>query len=375
MSPMDKQKNICLSFLGNANYDSRVINIYSSLKKGNFVIKTVSFEWLAHRTFPDASPEFKVIKIRRRPSVVFYLSFYFSLMKEFLFCKCDYFFAEDVFTLPFASLLKKIKKFSLIYDCRELYPFLAGLRKKSWNQKLVAWLEKKFIYSTDRVLVTGEMDKKFLEDFYGLKNVVVQRNLPAKIKIKPKDLRKEFKIGKTEFILIYQGVLLEGRGIALIIKALQHLENVKFLILGDGDYRHHFENLTEELGIKNKVIFAGRIPQSELLNYTAGADLGLAIIENLSKSYYYALPNKLFEYIASGVPVLVSDLPQMRNVVEKYDVGKIVTDLDEEKIAVKIRELIQEKEKLLRYKNNCLTAFAELNWDVEFEKNKGFILE
>ncbi len=372
---MGEKKNICIAFLGNAYYDTRVMNLYASLKNLNYKIKIVSFEWLQRKENPQLNSEIKLFNIRRRPSLLFYLSFVFHTVKEFLFCRCDYFFAEDVFTLPIAALLKKIKKFKIIYDSRELYPFLAGLKGKNKNQEFVAHIEKKNIYSTDRVLVTGEMDKEFLEDYYKIDNVLLQRNLPLKREIKRKNLHEEFKIPEGDFILIYQGVLLKGRGITLIIKALKYLDNVKFLILGEGDFKEEFELFAKENKVSEKVIFAGRVNQTELLNYTAGGDVGLAVIENLSKSYYYALPNKLFEYIAAGVPQIVSALPQMKGIVEKFGTGLVVEDLSPENIANVIKNLLASKERLAEYKDNCAKAFEELNWEKEFSKNKELIFD
>ncbi len=368
-----KKNKICIAFLGNAFYDSRAFNFFHSLKKEGFNVKLISFEWLG-RENENKIDGIKIIKIRRRPSAFFYFAFYFFLLKEFLFEKCDHFFAEDIFTLPFAVMLKKIKNFSLVYDARELYPFLAGLKDKSLNQKIIASIERKFIYSTNRVIVTGEMDAEFLSEYYKINNVVVQRNLPLQRKIVAKDLRKIFNIPEGAFILVYQGVLLEGRGIGLVIKALRYLKNVLFLIFGDGDRKEFFEELVVENEVKDKVIFAGSVSQEELPDFTAGADLGLALIENISKSYYYALPNKLFEYIAAGVPALVSDLPQMRKIVLHYGVGEVLKELNPKSVSEKIKSLIKDKEKMLGFKENLKSAAEELNWEAEFQKRKGEIL-
>jgi glycosyltransferase involved in cell wall biosynthesis len=118
------------------------------------------------------------------------------------------------------------------------------------------------------------------------------------------DFREEYGIPADKIILLYQGVLLEGRGIPLIMRTMRQVENSVLLILGDGEQKHNFQKLATELGVNDRIIFAGTIQQSELINYTAGADIGLSLIENISISYYHALPNKLFEDIMAGLPVL-----------------------------------------------------------------------
>jgi glycosyltransferase involved in cell wall biosynthesis len=110
--------------------------------------------------------------------------------------------------------------------------------------------------------------------------------------------------------------------------------------------------------------------QSELINYTAGADIGVSLIENISKSYYYALPNKLFEYIMSNIPVLISDLPQMKKIVDDYNVGRYVTLEDKSSLEKVLSEMLNESNSIEQYKINAEKASKELNWQKEFEKVK-----
>ena len=91
----------------------------------------------------------------------------------------------------------------------------------------------------------------------------------------------------------------------------------------------------------DRIHFLGAVNHNELLTYTASADIGLALIENISISYYYALPNKLFEYIMAGVPILSSNLPQMKKVIDDYQVGKYVDPEHENDLVSNLNELIK----------------------------------
>jgi glycosyltransferase involved in cell wall biosynthesis len=119
----------------------------------------------------------------------------------------------------------------------------------------------------------------------------------------------------------------------------------------------------------------GTIAQEELINYTAGGDLGICLIENISVSYYHALPNKLFEYINAGLPVISSNLPQMKKIVDNYDTGIVVDDLSAESIASSIKKLIHEKGLREKYSLNCLKASKDLNWQNEYERTKARLFE
>ncbi|MDZ7765466.1 MAG: glycosyltransferase [Melioribacteraceae bacterium] len=110
------------------------------------------------------------------------------------------------------------------------------------------------------------------------------------------------------------------------------------------------------------------------MNYTAAADVGVCLIENISISYYHALPNKLFEYIMAGIPVISSSLPQMKKIVEQYNVG-VCVDLEKTTdVSNDLNEMLSDESKLETYKDNCKKAAQELNWDVEFEKVKDKLL-
>ncbi|MCB9249251.1 MAG: glycosyltransferase [Ignavibacteriales bacterium] len=273
------------------------------------------------------------------------------------------------------TFFAKLNKAKIFYNSREIYAHLAGLRKKKFVQKIIAKIESKFIGKVDFVLVTGEMDKEYLAESYGLNNILVLRNLPKftevkKIKI---DLREKLNIPNDQKILLYQGVILEGRGIKKVIDVLDKINNAHFVIIGDGEFRKQFESEITGKPIESRVHFIGQVNHKDLLSYTASADLGLALIENISLSYYYALPNKIFEYIMAEVPILCSDLPQMKKIVDDYKVGNYV-NLEKDNLANAINRMLNDNELLNEYKANCKQAAKELNWDFEFNKIKDLLL-
>lgn len=370
------KKKIVIAFLGNIFNDSRVFNLNNSLLKEDHDVKVISFDWENKEFKQIISPNISVYKLSKaKSSILFYLKFIFLLIKDLLKNKADIYFAEDVFTLPFVYFMAKKNKAKLYYNSREFYAFLGGLRNKSFHQKVISSIEKSFIHNPDLVLTTGEMDSEFLQEFYGINNTLVIRNLPVyKEPDKIVDLREKLNLNNEVKIFLYQGVILEGRGIELFIRNLKKIENAVFVIIGDGPFRSTFEKIAEEENLTDRVFFLGKVPHEELINYSAGADFGLVLIENISKSYYYALPNKLFEYIAAGLPVISSNLPQMRKVVENYKVGEII-DIEEKKdFNEKISNLVKDRDKFEHYKQNCMTAAKELNWQKEFESIKRTLL-
>jgi glycosyltransferase involved in cell wall biosynthesis len=369
------QKSICIAFLGNALHDSRIVNLTNSLKEDNCRVQVISFDWfISNQSYFDQT--YSIYKLEKKNSLLFYLKYAFILINQLLRTKADIYFAEDFYTLPFVTIIAKLKRAKVYYNSRELYAFIGGLRNRPFLQSVVKAIEKLFITRVDIVLTTGEMDSHFIENFYGIKNTLVIRNVPLlRYPDSIINFRGKYNLPVNSFILLYQGVLLEGRGIPLVLKAMKRLPKTVLIILGNGEQKKNFQKLSEEYGLVNRVIFAGTIQQHELVNYTAGADLGLTLIENISVSYYHALPNKLFEYIMAGLPVLSSDLPQMKRIVETYNVGEAISIKDETGIVKSIQHIIDNPDQLKRYRENCLSAAKELNWQEEYKKVRRQLLE
>ncbi|MEW6003826.1 MAG: glycosyltransferase [Stygiobacter sp.] len=364
---MHTKKKICIAFLGNPYHDSRVTNLYNSLVEDGYDVTVISFNWFSEEITNEKKYIVHEIS-RKQGSLFFYLSFILKLFFSISKTKAHIYFAEDIYTLPLIVFWGKLRKAKIFYNSREIYAFIGGLRNRPILQKFITSIEKYFIQKVDLVLTTGEMDTEFLKNFYHLNNVITVRNIP--LYQSPTfnfDFRKKYNIPNEKKILLYQGILIDGRGIAIVIRALQKIQNAVFILLGDGSEKVKYINLAKKLNVNDKVFFAGSIPQNELINYTSSADIGLALIENISISYYHALPNKLFEYIMAKVPVISCNLPQMKNIVEKYKVGKVINLENENEVVQTIQEMINNENQLIEFKKNCEAAAKELNWQKEYK--------
>lgn len=370
MSSKNKSpKRVLISFLGNINYDTRSVNLCSSLKTEGLTVETLSFDWVQR----NPGGEIPVIRLdKSKSSLLFYFKFLFSVTFKLIFNKYDLYIASDIYNLPILALFAEFRGKPLYYDSRELFRYLAGLKNKANVQWLLAKIEESLIGKCDKIIVTGMMDAQVLTEDYGIhpEKFIFLRNLPKPVKTVEKiDLRKLFGFPENSLILLYQGVILKGRGLHKLISLLPAMDGLCLVILGDGDLRPELENYVSELQMKERVKFTGTISQNELLSYTASADIGCVLIENISRSYYYALPNKLFEYIAVGIPVLASNLPQMVQIIDEYGVGKYVDPENRQEIIDTI-ELLRNPELRKVIKANTIIAHQRLNWDSEFLKVK-----
>lgn len=362
-------KTVLILFLSNFYYDSRASNLYKSFCERGYKVKVVSFDWMTNE-FKTKRGEISVYKLHKGfLSLTYYLKFIFILSSNLIRSNAAIIFAEDVYTLPFAVIFSKLKNKKVIYDSRELYGYLASLRKRKIAQAILSSIEKIFIRGAYKIITTGKLDSEHIENKFNLKDTIVIRNLPFVADIsKPFNFREYLDINKNVKILLYQGVILHGRGLRPIFKALHKLNDCVLVVLGDGEYREFYQNLAKEEGFIDKVFFWGKVEQPRLLEYTAGADIGISIIENLSLSYYYALPNKMFEYIQAGIPVVSSSFPQMKEVIDKYKVGIYIDPENIEEIINVLNNLLNNNELRENLKRNCIIAAKELNWDKEINK-------
>jgi len=189
----------------------------------------------------------------------------------------------------------------------------------------------------------------------GLYNLTEKKNI----------FREKFKIPLKSKIILYQGGLGHGRGIELILSAFIKRKDIKVVVvfMGYGE----LEVVIKKAAVNNRnIFFHPAVQPDEVLDYTSSADLGISFIEKTCLSYYYCMPNKLFEYFMVGLPVIVSNMKEMSFFVEKNNAGIVVLDKNDDSLNNAIDEIL--KMDLKQLGRNARIA-AELNsWEKQEKK-------
>ena len=293
---------------------------------------------------------------------LFYTCFNIRLFGWLLIRKKGIFVSNDLDTLPACWLASKIRRLPLVYDSHEYFTEVPELIGRKFVKNFWLKIEKYLVPGLKYAYTVSEPIAEEYRKAYNV-NFRVIRNLPYRSQNQVR--RPDLPQGDRVPTIIYQGSLNPGRGLESVILAMKHLEKYRFQIFGDGPFRGNFEKLVRDNNLTDRIQFMGRIPFSELQSYTDKASLGISLEENLGRNYYYSLPNKLFDYIQARIPVLVSGLPEMRKIVEEYNVG-VVTDSHEPVILARIIEqMIDDEEKRITWKNNLQIAAEELCWENE----------
>lgn len=299
------------------------------------------------------------------------LSTHASLCYQMVKSKPDVIHAHDVNVLPTAWLASKICRVPLVYDAHEISTSREGYQA---FRKVVGWVEKKLMPKAVATITTTDMRAKFFARAYGVPRPVVLQNRPClntenTVSFNRNRLREELALGNSEWpIIVYQGGLQQGRGLPKLVKSAELVPNAYFIFIGGGRQTAELMQLTEQLKLTERVKFIPTVALAELPEYTASADIGVQPIENTCLNHFSTDSNKLFEYVLAGIPVVATDFPEIRKVVNKYKVGEVVKPDCVKSLADVLNKLVNDPKLRELYKVNAIKAAPQLCWQEQEHK-------
>ncbi len=338
--------------------DQRVHRTALSLHNAGYEVVAVGRHFSF--TLKDLSSPFRIkhLRIPISKGFFFYALFNLSVFFYLIFCKFDVIQANDLDTLLAARLAGKLKGKPIVYDSHELFTEVPELINRPRVRRFWGWLEKHLVKGLKYCSAVSDGVANELKNRYEVHFRVI-RNLPL-----AKSVDNNYQSDRRT--IIYQGALNLGRGIERLIAAMQFIHDTKLLIAGMGDIEDVLKNITYKLGLENKVSFLGRVPHQNLHDITSKATIGVSLEEDMGLNYRFALPNKLFDYIQAGLPVLVSNLPEMKRIVEKFNIGTTISsDCNAYALAEKLNDILDNTRQLNIWHENSLKAAKELVWESE----------
>lgn len=290
---------------------------------------------------------------------LFYAGLNLRLFFLLLFTKKEMLFSNDLDTLIPNYLVAKLQRKELIFDSHELFSEIPELKHRKLIKQFWLTIERWILPRLTRVITVSDAIKKHYKNLYGIDAVVI-RNLPLE-----KSVHQQSFPFPTENknIILYQGAVNIGRGIELMIETIKLLDNCVLVIIGTGDIIEALKQKVSSQTLENKVRFMGKVLPKDLRQFTPNATIGLSLEEDIGLNYRYALPNKLFDYIQAEVPVIVADLPEMKKLVETYQVGEILWERSPKSLAKLILKVISNN-----YTKALQKAKRELTWTKEKDK-------
>ena len=366
--------------------DSRVLKEATSLQKHHFDVTVIAHKDIGvkdEETIADLKiKRFSYLDRKVTKNTLGKLKAYLIYVKESIaYCKdFDILHCHDLNTLPIGFIIKKFfnKKIKIVYDAHEHETEIRGL--VGTKQKFTKIIEKILIKSADKVITVSNAIAEDYARLYNIPKPALVLNTPPYQEIDKKDIfRKELGIDKSQTIFLYQGGFSAGRGIEILLETFQdiHKENKKdifqpcIVFMGYGP----LEELVKDAAQKyDDIYFYPAVAPNVLLDYTSSADFGILFYENNCLNHDYCSPNKMFEYLMADIPVIASNLYEMKRLVQNNNIGIVAeentanglkeaiikaTMLDKEELRKNIQKIKkiynwEEQEKVL------LTLYKEL---------------
>jgi glycosyltransferase involved in cell wall biosynthesis len=366
-----KKKKAIISVINDLVTDQRIAKTADVLVDLGFEVLMVGRRKFDSPRMPQRNYETIRMQLLWEKGPFFYAEYNIRLFFLLLSRPADLLVSNDLDTLLPNYLVHKIKRVPIIFDSHEYFTETPELVHRPKVQRIWKWIEKMIVPKLKHCITVNTSIAELFEVKYHIPFKVV-RNIPQRREKIDIPKRKELELPEDRYILLLQGSGINiQRGAEEAVEAMQYIDNVLLLIVGGGDVLPVLKNMVSELKLESKVKFVGRQTPEKLFGFTANSDLGLTIDKDTNINYRYSLPNKLFDYIHAGVPVLASPLVEIKNIIQHYEVGEFITSHDPHHIAETINSLFSDEARLKKYKLNTIKASEELDW----EKEKNTLIE
>ncbi|MEL3901252.1 MAG: glycosyltransferase [Treponema phagedenis] len=315
--------------------------------------------------------KFVPVKINRIISFFLWAKYVRNLKADIISC-------HDILALAIAyiSSFFLYRKPKLIYDSHE-FEFGRNSKRCKFMSFCVVVAERFLIKQCVFSIMVNDTIADEVQKLHKLKKrPLVVRNMQDYIEVDEsvvKQYRERynalFHFKQGDFLVLYHGAIMNGRGVENIIKAIADTNGIKGIILGFGEdtYIKELKKIIATNHLERSVVFHDTVPQEELWKYVGAVDVGIVMIDNICLSYYYSLPNKFFQNIQANTPIIGADFPEIKRIIEKYRIGVTCKANSTDDLRKAILKLKDDKHLYNECKKNLKAAARDLCW--ENEKN------
>lgn len=281
----------------------------------------------------------------------------------------DVIHANDLDALIPSYFAKKKLKCRLVYDAHEIFAENFANRKgiKVYLTRLLTTVEKKLVRKVDHMICVSHAAAEYFEKAYGIRRPTVVTNCALKSDCISGGIFEK----RDVFEVLNHGQFYEGRGYDIMVKACDYLADypgIRLAIRGYGKMESKLREMVEESNCSQQFVFYPGVLVEELIPMAAKSHVGVAITEPTCLNFKLSVSNKLFEYAAAGLPVIMSDVPEHRYLNEKYNFGLILRDNSPEAFAETVKKLYTDQMLYRQLAENAKKMSAEMTWENEFAK-------
>ena len=265
----------------------------------------------------------------------------------------DIIHAHDTETLDVGGSVGRALGVPVVYDGHELWLERVRRGRSGLYWALTRWyygrVERRFLPGAAAWMTVSDPIARHLERAYGLPEVAVVPNYPdLAVPTEPRELRSlpgAEGIRADAPLVLYIGNATTGRGLGQLISAMASIPDADLALLGAAEHPELVRRAARRRGVAARVHVLPRVPPDEVVAYASSATVGVSPVPPTSLSYRYSLPNKLFQYMQAGLPVVASDFAQVRKVVDEAGAGITVDPRDVGALAAAIRTYTEDPER------------------------------
>jgi glycosyltransferase involved in cell wall biosynthesis len=360
-------KTIIVSVINDLVTDQRVHKSCLALLKSGYQPILIGRMLPTSLPMPERPYKYKRMHLLFTKGPFFYAEYNIRLFFYLLFHRSKALMSNDLDTLLPNFIISRFRRIPLIYDSHEYFTETPELVHRKSVQKVWKMIEAFVLKRLDRMITVNESIADLFRRKYGI-IVSSVRNIPSKQTDIQSKTREEAGIPENKSVLILQGSGINiDRGAEELVMAMEYLSESVLLIIGNGDAMPLIRQIVQRNNLSDRIIILPRMNYSEMMSYTKLADLGFTLDKDTNLNYRFSLPNKLFDYIHAGVPVIATPLPEIRKIIDEFQIGTFAESLESKALAYQIRDILNQPELIRKWKNNLVFAAETLCWEKEEE--------
>jgi glycosyltransferase involved in cell wall biosynthesis len=363
---------IAFSVINCICYDQRVLKIAQTASNINcdiIIIGRKTDDCCNKNSIPFHTKRFKMIFMK---GFLFYAFFNIRLFLYLLFHCFDILVANDLDTLLPNYLISELKHLPLIYDSHEFFTGVPEIQNRPFVKWVWTKIERTIFPHLKHVMTVTDSIAEEYEKEYHIRPAVVRNCSRTSAGITGYS-KQDLEIKDDNVLLIFQGGGINiDKGGEELIEAIAITERTSLIIVGSGDVLQTLKEKVSAMDLTDRVRFIPKVQWEELIKYTRSADAGMCLEKDTNLNYRFSLPNKLFDYISAGIPIITGSLPEIKKIVEENECGIIIPDISPAEISKAIIRLRDDSRLLNKLKMNAVKASKELCWEKEAEKVTDF---
>lgn len=274
----------------------------------------------------------------------------------------DIIHANDFDTLGLAFGAAKKCKAKLIYDSHEIFAENIGISNNKLLSKYIIMREKYLVKKVDRMISVSNAAADYFKEKYSIKRPTVITNCPMRNTLPLKEKSDVFEV-------VYQGLMVAGRGYEEFTLAGKFVpDGTRLVLRGYGTLEPKLKEMIKSEKVEEKVMFSEPVEVSQLVSAASSSHVGIVITKPVNLNFLMSVSNKVFEYAAAGLPVILSNIPEHKYLNEKYNFGIVIDEVTPESIAGAVKELFEDSEKYNQLALNAKKMADEMVWENEAQK-------